>query len=86
MFRHGINSEWWCSPWNFMPGPFGMIFMLLFWGLILYLSVKALQFLFAGTRQTARTDDETAEGLLKSRYARGEINRDEFHQMQKDLL
>ena len=85
MFRHGINSEWWCSPWNLIPGPFGMIFTLLFWGLILYLAIKAVQFLFMGTQQTTATKNETAEALLQNRYARGEINRNEFHQMQKDL-
>jgi putative membrane protein len=86
MFRHGMNSEWWCGPGSFFPGPLGMFVTILFWGLLIYLVVKGVQLLFPGNQREPNEQISTAEKLLKNRYARGEINREEFQQIQKDLL
>jgi putative membrane protein len=86
MFRHGMISEWWCGPGSFFPGPLGMFVTILFWGLLIYLVVKGIQFLFPGRHRGTNEEISTAETLLKNRYAGGEINREEFQQMQKDLL
>lgn len=86
MFRYGMNSEWWCGPGSFFPGPLGMFVTILFWGLLIYLVVKGVQLLLPGSRKGTNEESYTAETLLKSRYARGELSREEFQQMQKDLL
>ncbi len=86
MFRHGINSgEWWCGPGSLFPGPLGMIVTLLFWGIILFLLFKGAQLLFSNDQRNSTLKTGTAEELLKSRYAQGQISREEFQQMQKDL-
>jgi len=81
-----MNSEWWGGPESFFPGPLGMFVTILFWGLLIYLVVKGVQLLFPGNQRGPNEQISTAEKLLKDRYARGEINREEFHQIQKDLL
>lgn len=60
---------------------FGSIFMLLFWILVIIGLLYFLKHLFGSK---ALDEKETAEDILKKRYAAGEITTDEFH--QKRLL
>ncbi len=86
MFRHGINSgEWWCGPGSLFPGSLGMIFTLIFWAILLFLLFKGTQLLFSNGQKETKMETGTASELLKSRYAQGQISREEFQQMQKDL-
>ncbi len=59
------------------------LLVLLFWVLVImglvYL-VKAL----SGSK--GKAGDETALEILRKRYARGEISREEFEEKKKDLL
>lgn len=58
--------------------------MWIFWILII---VVLVWFVAIATRRggTSTGNDKTALEILKERYARGEIDRDEFEQKQKDL-
>ncbi|MDX2481460.1 MAG: SHOCT domain-containing protein [Desulfuromusa sp.] len=70
-------------------GWFGMIFMLVFWGLIIAGVVLLIKWLVQNTgsnRSSVAATDSKAMDILKQRYARGEIARDEFESMKKDLL
>jgi putative membrane protein len=61
---------------------FGGIWMLIFWGGLIGLIVWGI------TRLTRRDNSTPRNGPLdiaKQRYARGEINKEEFDQMKKDL-
>ena len=61
----------------------GMIFMVLFWILIvggLIYFIKLLTDKGKGGTQT-----ESAEEILKKRYAKGEISADEFEKIKNDL-
>ena len=80
---HMTDGGGWWMLW-------GGLMMLLFWGGIIALAVWAIQALTrreagpAGSAERgspARAPVETA----KERYARGEISRDEFLQIRKDL-
>ena len=80
-------GRWMTGGWG--VGWFGMLFNLLFWGLI----IVGLVFLIRWLIQTTIDKDQSGVNLgsnameiLKERYARGEINRDEFESMKKDLL
>ena len=58
--------------------------MWIFWILII---VVLVWFVAIATRRGGAStgNDKTALEILKERYARGEIDRDEFEQKQKDL-
>ena len=75
-------SNWLCGGAGFMPGPFGMIVMIIFWALIIGVVVKLFQVLFTSK---ARKNNAGALEILKVRYARGEITRIEFAEMKKDI-
>lgn len=59
--------------------------MILFWGLVVTVLVIAGRALWIGNASSARQQDKSALELLKERYARGEIERDEYEQKKKDL-
>ena len=69
---------------------FGWIFMLLFWGLVIW-AIFALIRGGSGHSCCGHGHDEkghaekTALDILKERYAKGEINKDEFESKKKDL-
>ena len=57
--------------------------MVLFWGVIIALIVLLVRYL--GSDVAARRGDKTPLHILKERYARGEIGKDEFEQKKRDL-
>jgi putative membrane protein len=63
---------------------FGGGMMWIFWILIL---IALVWFVVFATRQTGDSQkrENSALEILKERYARGEIDRDEFKQMRDDL-
>ncbi|MDO9097230.1 MAG: SHOCT domain-containing protein [Candidatus Methanoperedens sp.] len=73
-------------PFNMMNwsgmGGFGII-VLIFWLMVLIGLVLLIKYLWegGGTRR-----EESALELLKKRYARGEISKEEFEEKKKDLL
>jgi putative membrane protein len=59
----------------------GMVHMLLFWVLVILGIVVLARWLASG-----RTDAlPNAMDILKARYAKGEITKDQFEQMKRDL-
>ncbi len=57
-------------------GGFGWIIMVLFWALVILGIVYLLKQIFSDKKVTSRT--ESAENILKKRYAAGEITREEY--------
>jgi len=64
--------------WNAM---FMGLFFLLFIGLIVYLIVKSTK----TTPTEVSLKENTSLEILKRRYARGEINKEEYDRIKKDL-
>lgn len=62
---------------------FGWIFMILFWGILIYLVVQGVN--RWSLNGSGRSQLKTAEDILKERYAKGEISKDEYTRMKQDL-
>ncbi len=76
---------WSTHPMSWMWGAWGlgMLFMMLvFWGVVITGIVILLRWL-AGSARPARRD--AAMEILRERYARGEIDRQEFEARRRDL-
>lgn len=63
---------------------FGWLFMVLFWALIIMGIVFLVKLISGGLKDEKR--EETALDILKKRYAKGEISREEFEEKKKDML
>lgn len=65
---------------------FGWIFMLIFWGIIIWAIVALVQYATGSDSHWSKKEKEDeAVRILKERYARGEINKEEYEE-RKSLL
>jgi putative membrane protein len=63
-----------------------LFFMLLFWGLLIFLAVWLVKVLFGNQRPKERDDHPlSAREILAKRYARGEITREQYEIMKQDI-
>ena len=74
--HHHMWDDGWSGWWIVMP-----ILMVLFWGTVIGVVIWAVtQFTRGG-----RGDGSRALDIAQERYARGEISREEFEQIRRDL-
>jgi putative membrane protein len=68
-------------------GWFGFIFMIAFGVLVAVAIVLLIRWLILSTRPAGRGEREenTSLDILRERYARGEIGREEFEEKKRDL-
>jgi putative membrane protein len=71
----GMMWGWWGMGW---------IFMIIFWGLVVVGLILLIRYLIRIPKEGKF--EESALDILKRRYARGEIEKEEFEQKKKDLL
>lgn len=64
----------------------GAIGMLLFWGVALFGLVALVRWMMTRSGEKASAQPPDAMEILKQRYARGEMERDQYLQMRADLL
>jgi putative membrane protein len=79
------SQDWGMHPMSWMWGAWGvgmMVMMLVFWGLVIAGIVLAIKWL---AKAGAVTQPDRALDILRERYARGEINKDEFEAKRRDL-
>ncbi len=62
---------------------FGWIYMIIFWAVIILIVVYLVKTF--GNRWGSEVRRETPLEILKRRYARGEITREEFERMKGEL-
>lgn len=79
---------WWGPSVNWSAGTLMMgVSMLLFWGLIVAVAVVLLRRFSAGpsSSEAQRREPDRAISILEERFARGEIDREEFEQRRQVL-
>ncbi len=81
-----MMGDWGGGGWGWGWG-FGGIFMILFWALIILGVAALVKWLAAGGGGGEQGGSPASRpmDILKERYARGEITRDQFEQMRRDL-
>ncbi len=78
----------WMWTWGFHMGWFSIILMGLFWIAVIVAILFLIRWLMVSTshrNREARLKDSALE-VLRMRYAKGEINKEEFEEKRKDLL
>jgi putative membrane protein len=70
----------WGGGWGF-----GMIGMLLWWVLIILGIVLLAKWLYRGAPRGGQASGNRAMEILRERYARGEIDKQEFEERKRDL-
>lgn len=83
---------WWHDGWGW---GFGFLHMVLYWGVLILVIALVVKWIFGGPSGPGwlRGDffnEREARGnraldILKERYARGEIDKEEFEQKKRDL-
>lgn len=76
--QHG----WHMMDWNHMDYGYGGIIM---WIIFLIIIGVIIYFIINRGKFIKREEDETALEIIKKRYARGEITKEEYERMKKDL-
>lgn len=81
-YSGSCGAGWW---WGF-----GLVHMLLYWGVVIFVIALLVKWLVGSWSQSEqhsgnRYPSHRAMNLLKERYARGEIGKEEFEQKKRDL-
>jgi putative membrane protein len=77
---------WGMHPMGWMGGMWGigmMFMMLLFWFLVIGGLIVAVRWFLSDQKE--RRGNDSAMEILRQRYARGEINKEEFETKKRDL-
>ncbi len=80
-----MNNWGWDHMGGGMGWGFGGIFMILVWVVVIAAIVVLARWLFGGPSATGLPHGRSALDVLKERYARGEIGKEEFEQKKRDL-
>jgi len=78
------SNCWWMGPGMFFGGPFGMIIGVVFWIFVFYGIFYLISRILKNPSNSIQ-NKETPIEILKQRYARGEIDKEEFIQ-KKSIL
>jgi putative membrane protein len=80
------RPDYWHYGWGWGHMLFGSLMMILFWGGLILLIVLAVRWLGAGSvRVTPQAPESKALDVLKERFARGEIDKEEFEERRRLL-
>lgn len=66
-------------------GLFGWVFMILFWSLLILGIVALIKWIAVQGKPGGEKSGQSPLEILKTRYAKGEINKKEYEEMKKEL-
>ena len=72
---------WWGHPFNTGFGWVMVALMVIFWGVIIALAIWGIKRL----SKNSSGSNSNAFDIVRERYARGEINKEQFEELKKDL-
>lgn len=75
--------HWGDYGWGWGMG-FGWVFMIAFWIIVIAVIVFIVKAVTGGQRKNE--GDESALDIIKKRYAKGEISKEDFDRMKDDLM
>ncbi|HSC71610.1 MAG TPA: SHOCT domain-containing protein [Candidatus Methylomirabilis sp.] len=81
--RPYYHGEWGMHPMWGVWGIGMMLMMLVFWGAVIVGVVLGIRWLVSQGKESRPTD--SALDILRQRYARGDINKEEFETRKRDL-
>ncbi len=79
---YGNMGDWWGHGVGFGPH---WAFMAVFWGLLIWGAVFLFRLASRPSAATIVEKEHPAQAILKRRYARGEVSREQFEATQKEL-
>ena len=83
------SFQWSGEPWHFCGGAcflIPMILMIAFWSAVSIGIVYFIKWVISTGKKHDIKTEETALDVLKKRYARGEISKEDFERMKQDIL
>jgi putative membrane protein len=92
VFAHGPEEGYpmgpWMMGWGHGAGWFMPLFMMFFFVAAIVVVIFLIRRFTAAPGSGAREDgtEDPALDILRKRYARGEINREEYEEKKKDLI
>ena len=72
---HEVNGHWWGMGWAWIVG----VLLLILLGLIIFWVVR-------GNKDLHQVQNRSAMDILKDRYAKGEIGKEEYEKRKKNLI
>lgn len=82
---YGAVSEFFAEGYWWV-GLLSMVLYLLFWAVVIVFAVKLFKKYFADRPNPPKPEGDSALKILRERYARGEIDAEEFKRKKSDLL
>ena len=82
------SYHWNWEPWGFGAGTFFLIplfLMIAFWIAVIIGIVYFVKWIIATGKRHETKAEETALDILKKRYAKGEITKEEFERIKQDI-
>lgn len=73
------------SGWGWIGAVMGGIFMLLFWAALIFFIIWLIRSLTQPSRSSTTPPTPSPLDIAKARYARGDITKEQFEQLKKDL-
>ena len=83
----GDRGMWWGHGWGYGGMIFGGLLMIIFWGSIIVLAVLAVRWIAGNNsqREAPPQPRQSPLDILKERFARGEIDKEEFEERRRVL-